>query len=959
MTNKKFCGVQGRFFKRAPGRRRQEKVFFIVLLLLLAIVLPGKYHPEIKWREIKDSKFHVVFPVGYEEEAGYTLAAAQRFYKKLQDLWGMEVRGKIKILLTDVYDESNGSATFFPFNQIQVYLFNPLPDSTLGSCRQWIDLVLSHEMTHIFNLNAGSGFSNFMRKVFGSNPFFYPMIYAPVWVQEGVPVYVESQLDAGGRLNVPDYSIMLDRVASAGAIPRPSHLYGEPTEWPGPTAKYFYGAAFMQFLAKKYGEEKMTAFIKHYGRHPIPLLFDGGTRAFPLTVSQHFNHVYKKRLPTLWNEFIESIPVAQDTSSNKLHVLTSSGFDKKYPVYGGKDKIFYVNRNYKEYPGIYRLDLKSGETRRWIKRAGINGLSFDSAGGTLYFSAADFFKTYYWFSDIYRLDIKTRRVKRLTRGRRLFHPVTAGDHLYCIKRGRSCSRLARLDLESGREKVISPAFSAMAYPAVSPDGSRIAVSIKRNNENWQIGIFDTEGKLIRLVSPVSPGEAKCYYPVWKNSSELYFITEYKGNYRPAYIDLETGTAAVYHDPQLPAVRYFTLLPNFREAVVSFFDANGFNLARVNLPDLELERISPEENRDHGEQAGRFSNTVKPAAVGKYRFLRDLLPGYFTPGFRSAGNEYQPGVFLSGADLLSKHYFELDGYYGPKTRTFNWRFSYTYDGLYPTLTFRYRDYTSLHRTANQVEYTNREREIEFIGMYPLAYKNRYQFWWYSNIYFEKTLNEVLDTGETNSLNLNGIKVGIFFNSARTYYDSLSPADGFRVALTYSRDLEFLGSDYEINTAVLEYKHYLTLFRPNVLGLRFTVMDSWGKAKRVFYMGGNTSYTGYGTAGDNLFELMRGYPAGYFSGTGGYLLNLEYRLSLFKIERAFLISRSLERVYLNVFADIGNLWQEEKKIDPGFSLGMELNLSLLFGEFRFILSGGAAVGQHPYHEPIFYFRIGNSF
>ncbi len=23
--NKKFCGVQGRFFKRAPGRRRQEK----------------------------------------------------------------------------------------------------------------------------------------------------------------------------------------------------------------------------------------------------------------------------------------------------------------------------------------------------------------------------------------------------------------------------------------------------------------------------------------------------------------------------------------------------------------------------------------------------------------------------------------------------------------------------------------------------------------------------------------------------------------------------------------------------------------------------------------------------------------------------------------------------------------------------------------------------------------------
>jgi outer membrane protein assembly factor BamA len=126
-----------------------------------------------------------------------------------------------------------------------------------------------------------------------------------------------------------------------------------------------------------------------------------------------------------------------------------------------------------------------------------------------------------------------------------------------------------------------------------------------------------------------------------------------------------------------------------------------------------------------------------------------------------------------------------------------------------------------------------------------------------------------------------------------------------------------------------------------------------------MGGSTSYPGYGLAGDDLFELMRGYPAGFFRGSGGYLLNLEYRVALFKIEKAFFLSRGLERVYLNLFTDVGNLWVKEREINPAFSIGAELSLALLIGDFRFVLSGGIAVGRNPHHDPVVYFRIGNSF
>ena len=201
----------------------QKRLFSVSILLFLTIGLYPKYHPEINWREIKskDNKFHVVYPAGYENEARYTLTRAGEFYQKLQTLWGTGVKGKIKILLTDSYDVYNGNATFFPFNRIELYLFNPPPDSSLGDYSDWIDLALSHEMNHIFNMNVGSGITHFMRKLMGTNPLFYPMIYAPLWMQEGLSVYVESQLNSGGRLNAPDYKIMLDRLASARLLSSP------------------------------------------------------------------------------------------------------------------------------------------------------------------------------------------------------------------------------------------------------------------------------------------------------------------------------------------------------------------------------------------------------------------------------------------------------------------------------------------------------------------------------------------------------------------------------------------------------------------------------------------------------------------------------------------------------------------------------------------------------------------
>ena len=105
-----------------------------------------------------------------------------------------------------------------------------------------------------------------------------------------------------------------------------------------------------------------------------------------------------------------------------------------------------------------------------------------------------------------------------------------------------------------------------------------------------------------------------------------------------------------------------------------------------------------------------------------------------------------------------------------------------------------------------------------------------------------------------------------------------------------------------------------------------------------------------------ENNTGFPSGFFTGTGGYLLNLEYRVALLKIERGAILSTSIERLYLSFFSDIGSLWNLSKRIEPSYSFGMELNLIVMLGG-TMTISGGVAVGND--RDVIFYWRIGEAF
>ena len=61
---------------------------------------------------------------------------------------------------------------------------------------------------------------------------------------------------------------MLDAARRDNLFPDWSRIDGLPAAWPGPSAKYLFGAGFMEFLAEKYGADRLRLYLDRVAGPP-------------------------------------------------------------------------------------------------------------------------------------------------------------------------------------------------------------------------------------------------------------------------------------------------------------------------------------------------------------------------------------------------------------------------------------------------------------------------------------------------------------------------------------------------------------------------------------------------------------------------------------------------------------------------------------------------------------------
>lgn len=919
-----------------------KKAFFTIIIVA-ALLLPGaKPPPGLRWREINRDHFTVIFPAAHWQQAEAALAAAESAYNKLTAFWPAQPEGRIRIVLNDSTDDANGFATFFPFNLVGINLGEPPPDSELAGSRSWLGLVLTHELTHLFTMDAAAWPFRQLRRVFGSQPVLYPAVQLPPWVSEGLAVYSESEFTGDGRLNHPSYPLMLAAARRDDLFPDWGRLAGVPAAWPGPTGKYLFGAGFMQFLAEKYGADGLRQYLER-----------STSRLVLFSSSRDFEKTFGKPLGQLWGEYRNGRPAVDSAAiiGPSYKDLAGGGFSNQYPCPLDGNSLAWYHRDYQGRGTVEILDAQSGRKKTLFTMDAVNSLSFSKNENKIFISAGEIFRGFNNYSDLYEFDIKNRELKRLSRGQRLSQPLKKdnSDEIYCVQRRADRFFLAVFDSGSGTVKTLSQAFAGLSQLSLAPDQSLIAAAVKPDNAPWGIGIFSTHGELQGFFTAAG---ADCRQPRWQNSQTLYFIRAGAETTRLANLSLVGNSGAICSDQRLNGLQQMAFSDDGKNIYFTCFSGNGLEIARIDISGLMFSPLEMIVTASFPEAQATAAKIVSRP----YSFWRDLLPHYWAPAWRLGGDEFQAGIITGGQDALGIHSFSLEGYYGFSGHRANISFNYAYDGLFPTLSFAYSDNSDFYQDNN---YSLRSRELKLTSLWPLRIRRRSQLYGYADLHLERR-SVIYDAGINEySDNFNGIRLGLEFNSAREYYDSISPSDGARFTLQYSIQPTGLGNTFASRSAQAELRHYIRLFRPGVLAWRLALAQSWDDPFG-FAMGGLEGEAGSSLGKSHPFDLLRGFPASYDRGKGGWLFNLEYRLPLFKIEKAILPAVSLDRVYLVPFFDIGRFWHESYSGPVAYSIGTEAVLRLALGGAATIdLAFGAAFGFGPQHQYWIYLRTGRSF
>jgi hypothetical protein len=636
----------------------------------LAGAQPAPYR---HWQTLDTPHFHVHAPVELEREGRVAGAAAERAYAMLsREL--VAPRGPIDLVVSDDADYSNGSATPYPTNRIVIFATPPIEAGGLRLNADWIQLVITHELTHIFHLDRTRGIWAVGQSVFGRAAPLFPNIYSPSWLTEGLAVYYESRFTEGGRLRGAEQRDYARAAALEGRLPGLNDLSLSTPRFPGGDAAYGYGALLMEYLSRTRGDSSIPHFVELQSSAWIPLFqARAARRAFDETFTDAFD-AFRDSVRKSVSPAERLAPAFTDLTPGGYYALNPRWLDDSTIVYSGTDG--------RESRAAYTVT--TGGVRRRLGRRSSLGANSPLPGGGVLFAQPDYVGTEEVRSDLY-----TERdgvVTRLTRGARLIQPDVSGDgNIVAVERGAARSSLVLLDASGNGRRVLRAggADETWSEPRWSPDGVRL-VAIHRVHGGEQLleKIDVATGESCVMVRD----RALIASPSWASTRVIIYTSE-----RTGAPQVETTTHCGDHPGTgagtpvgivsvEPNARHQALNRNVPIAVVTLH-ADGYHVG------VGSRRI------DAGPQSGEAIivavDTIvhvdsQPLAAGAYHdysAARSLVPRYWLPVIESSpGGGTRFGALTSAQDVVGRHAYAAYVALETSGRFSTGALSYRYAGL---------------------------------------------------------------------------------------------------------------------------------------------------------------------------------------------------------------------------------------------------------------------------------------
>ncbi len=901
-----------------------------------------RYDPRLRFRTISTRRFDIYFHQREEmlarRLAGFVEAVAAAVDNRLG-----APHGRVGVILVDQTDQSNGWATVFPYNLIELAAVPPPSDSVIGNTDDWLRLVFAHEYTHVVHLEKTGGWMSGLRRVFGRVPVLFPNAFLPDWQVEGLATFEESVQTGQGRMPAGDFRLILDRAAAAGRFAPLDRAGGSVIDWPSGHAAYLYGVYFHEYLARRYGPASLAR------------LAEATSRSLPFLGSRAYRRVFGRALGMLWNDFENdaSRRLTQDDEEVRATRRTMHGFNVRAPHFTRDGRLFYSVANPHGFPAIMELRGNGLAPRRVATR--YHGDRMSSAGGTLVFSQLEVVRHGDVQSDLYAVDVEGGGTRRVTREARAADADVAPDGrtIVCTVQAAGRRLLATLAMpvpgEIGRPvPLVSEDGVEFSAPRWSPDGRFIAAERRQLGGGSDIVVVEVATGEVRTVAGSARG--RNVGPVWlPDGSGLLFSSDRDGaSFRIYAAETATGIVRRLRGTGADA-RTPVLSPDGGELVFVASTADGYDLHSLPFDLAEWSAPIP---------AAPGPAIAAPAAAGNsadvprlkdspYSPWPTLAPRYWVPLIETRNDDLFLGAATSGFDALGRHAYIATGAWAVPRNRPDWQLDYTYSRWSPTLFARASDTVAGWRDGER-----RSRELTAGALLPV----RRVRWSSTTLAAFHASRDVLDcpTCETpvvDTARRSAVQLGWSLSNAKSFGYSVSAEEGAGVSVTGELARRALGGDGDAGAAVAEARGYWRMLpRHAVVAARVAGATSWGdrRLRRVFDAAGSGAQSAGFDVGPGAIGLVRGFSSADLFGFHAAVVNLDYRFPIAWPQRGVgTWPVMLRSIHGALFADAGQAWDGSRaNARTRQSFGVELSADTVLGySLPLTLTAGGAWREDP--------------